>query len=101
MISSINQLRMNMLDMQNVSDIKSVLEDQDERIFAHKGEENYKEEMDYNHDGVVTYDEYLRYCSENAVSQYSSNPSIKYVSVMQNLENNHPRPLHIGKMHDL
>ena len=101
MISSINQLRMNMLDMQNISDIKFVLEDQDERIFAQKGEVNYKEEMDYNHDGVVTYDEYLRYCSENAVSQYSLNPSIKYVSVVQNLENNYPRPLHIGKSQDL
>ena len=78
-----------------------MLEDQDERIFAQKGEVNYNEEMDYNHDGVVTYDEYLRYCSENAVSQYSLNPSIKYVSVVQNLENNCPRPLHIGKSQDL
>ena len=101
MTKTINQLRMNMLDMQSVFDIKSVSENQDERIFAQKGEDNYKEEMDYNHDGVVTYDEYLRYCSENAVSQYSLNPSIKYVSVVQNLENNYPRPLHIGKLQDL
>ena len=101
MTNSINQLRMNMLDMQNISDIKFVLEDQDERIFAQKGEVNYNEEMDYNHDGVVTYDEYLRYCSENAVSQYSLNPSIKYVSVVQNLDNNCPRSLHIGKLQDL
>ena len=79
MTSSTKQMRVNML-MKNKSEIESLIE---EKIFAKKGEENYNEAMDYNHDGVVTIDEYMRYCSENAVSQYDSNPSMIFVSKVQ------------------
>ena len=82
MTSSIKQMRINMLDMKK-TDIDTLTEMQEEKIFAKKGEENYDEAMDYNHDGVVTYDEYMRYCSENAVSQYSSSPSMIFVSKVQ------------------
>ena len=102
MTTSINQLRMNMLDMQSFQTVKTnrptidkIIEE--EKVFAKKGEDNYNEAMDFNGDGVVTYDEYMRYCEENAVSQYNSNPSLTYVSTMQNSDGQSVRPIHIGK----
>ena len=106
MTTSINQLRMNMLDAQtlivsksNRATVESILDEQkekEEKIFAKKGEDNYNKAMDFNGDGVVTYDEYMRYCEENAVSQYNSNPSVKFVSLAQNVDGQ-VRPVHIGK----
>ena len=106
MTSSINQLRLNMLDMQtfqatkmNRPSVENILEEQDkkeEKIFAKEGEDNYNKAMDFNGDGIVTYDEYMRYCEENAVSQYSSNPSMTFVSVAQNTDGQ-VRPVHIGR----
>ena len=106
MTSSINQLRMNMLDMQvfqaskaNRPTINNILEEQ-EKVFAQKGEDNYNEVMDFNGDGVVTYDEYMRYCEENAVSQCESNPSYTFVSTVQNSDGQSIRPVHIGRALD-
>ena len=106
MTSSINPLRMNRLDTQifqtskvNKSTIEELIQQDDEKVFAKKGNDNYNEAMDFNGDGVVTYDEYMKYCEENAVSQYSENPGLTIVervddlaSMMQNI-----RPIHIGK----
>ena len=82
MTSSINQLRMNMLDMQafqmqkaNRPTVENIIEEEQEKVFAKKGQDNYNEVMDFDGDGVVTYDEYMRYCEENAVSEYKTNPS--------------------------
>ena len=104
MTTSINQLRMNMLDMQNLQSVRQnrptlekIVEEEQERVFAKKGEDNYNEAMDFNGDGVVTYDEYMRYCEENAVSQYNSNPSYTFVSTVQNSSNQAIRPVHIGR----
>ena len=103
MTSSINQLRMNMLDMQafqtsktNRTSIENLIEEQ-EKVFAKKGEDNYNEVMDFNGDGVVTYYEYMKYCEENAVSQYNSNPSYTYISTTENTNGYNIRPVHIGK----
>ena len=105
MTSSINQLRMNMLDMQAFQTAKAnrptvdnliQAEEKEEKVFATKGEDNYNKAMDFDGDGVVTYDEYMRYCEENAVSQYNSNPSVKFVSLTQNVDGQ-VRPVHIGK----
>lgn len=108
MTSSINQLRMNMLDMQAYQGIKTnrptvenVIEEEEEEVFAKKGEDNYNEAMDFNGDGIVTYDEYMKYCEENAVSQYSSSPSFRFVSVAQDFEGQMIRPVHIGKALDV
>ena len=88
MTSSINQLRMNMLDMQAFQTAKAnrptvdnliQTEEKEEKVFATKGEDNYNEAMDFNGDGIVTYDEYMRYCEENAVSEYKTNPSVTFV----------------------
>ena len=109
MTSSINQLRMNMLDMQAFQAVKAnrptvdnliQTEEKEEKIFATKGEDNYNEAMDFNGDGVVTYDEYMRYCEENAVSQYDSSPSLTYVSTVQNSDGQSVRPIHIGRALD-
>lgn len=103
MTTSINQLRMNMLDMQLFQTVKTnrptidKIIEEEEKVFAKKGEDNYNEAMDFNGDGVVTYDEYMRYCEENAVSQYNLNPSLTYVSTMQNSDGQSVRPIHIGK----
>lgn len=106
MTSSINQLRMNMLDMQafqtsksNRPTIDSLIQAQEkeEKVFATKGEDNYNEAMDFNGDGVVTYDEYMKYCEDNAVSQYNSNPSYTFVTTTNDSEKQSIRPIHIGK----
>ena len=103
MTTSINQQRMNMLDMQVHNSVKTsrptvekLIEEQ-EKVFAKKGQDNYNEAMDFNGDGVVTYDEYIKYCEENAVSQYNSSPSITFISVAQNIKGQNIRPVHIGK----
>lgn len=110
MTSSINQLRMNMLDMQLFQSSKmdkSVLEElvqkEDEKVFAKKGNDNYNEAMDYNGDGVVTYDEYMKYCEENAVSQYSKNPGLTIVDKVDDLASKlqNVRPIHIGRALDI
>ena len=109
MTSSINQLRMNMLDMQAFQAIKAnrptvdnliQVEEKEEKVFATKGEDNYNEAMDFNGDGVVTYDEYMRYCEDNAVSEYNSNPSYTFVSAVQNTDGQSVRPVHIGRALD-
>ena len=103
MTSTINQLRMNMLDTNlfqasriNKPTLEKILEEDKEKVFATKGEDNYNEVMDFNGDGIVTYDEYMKYCEENAVSQYNSNPSYTFVSTSQNTEGQ-VRPVHIGR----
>ena len=106
MTSSINQLRMNMLDMQAFQTAKAnrptvdnliQAEEKEEKVFATKGEDNYNEAMDFNGDGIVTYDEYMQYCEENAVSEYKANPSMTFVSVAQNSAGQ-VRPVHIGRV---
>ena len=107
MTTSINQLRMNMLDMQTLNSVKTnrptvdkLIEEQEkeENVFTKKGQDNYNEAMDYNGDGVVTYDEYIQYCEENAVSQYNSSPSLTFVSTAQASDGQIVRPVHIGKV---
>ena len=107
MTTSINQLRMNMLDTHlfqaskvNKPTLEKILEEDKEKIFAAKGEDNYNEAMDFNGDGVVTYDEYMRYCEDNAVSEYNSNPSYTFVSAVQNTDGQSVRPVHIGRALD-
>ena len=107
MTTSINQLRMNMLDMQTFHSLsaKSTVDDlielqEEEKVFAKNGQDNYNEAMDFNGDGVVTYDEYMRYCEENAVSQYYSSPSLTYVATVQNSDVQSVRPIHIGRALD-
>ena len=107
MTSSINQLRMNMLEMQslqmtrsNRQTVENLLEEEQEKVFAKKGQDNYNEAMDFNGDGVITYDEYMQYCEANAVSQYNSNPSLTFVSIAQNTDGQSIRPVHIGRALD-
>ena len=103
MTTSINQLRMNMLDMQTfqVNRTKPVIEEltkeDSEKIFSKKGQDNYNKAMDFNGDGVVTYDEYMKYCEENAVSQYKSSPSFTFISTAENTAGQSIRPVHIGR----
>lgn len=104
MSSSINQLRMNMLDSQlfqsskvNKPTVENIMQEEQEKVFAKKGEDNYNEAMDFNGDGVVTYDEYMKYCEDNAVSEYKTSPSYTFVSTVQNSDGQSVRPVHIGR----
>ena len=41
-------------------------EDSSKIVYAKKGDDKYNKEMDLNSDDKVTYEEYLRYCQQNA-----------------------------------
>ena len=109
MPTSINQLRMNMVNLQlfqsakaNKPNIENIIEEQkEEKIYTQKGEKNYNKAMDYNGDGIVTYDEYMKYCEENAVAEYNSNTGYTYVSTSYSNENQSIRPIHIGRALDI
>ena len=107
MASSINQLRMNMLDMQAYPNTKTsriivdnILEEEQEKVFSQTSNNNFNKTLVFNNNEVVTYDEYIRYCEENAVSQYNSSPSLTYVSTVQNSDGQSVRPIHIGRALD-
>ena len=108
--ASTAQLRMSMLNYDNyfvkrTSEAEVLTEDtlknkeKSDEIFAKDGDFKYNRAMDYDGDGVVTYDEYMRYCEENAVSQYSQNPSQTIVQsvVDDSAQIQSIRPLNIGK----
>ena len=107
MTSSINQLRMNMLDMQAYPNtqtsriiVDNILEEEQEKVFSQTSNNNFNKTLVFNNNEVVTYDEYIRYCEENAVSQYNSNPSYTFISSTQGIEGQNIRPVHIGKALD-
>lgn len=102
------QLRMCMLDFDNYFIKRASEKDfmnetssakKNNEIFAKDGDFKYDKAMDYNGDGIVTYDEYMRYCEENAVSQYSQNPSQTIVQTIidESAQIQSIRPLNIGK----
>ena len=108
--ASTTQLRMCMLDYDNyfvkrasekefLNEISSSKQEKADEIFAKDGDFKYNKAMDYNGDGIVTYDEYMRYCEENAVSQYSQNPSSTIVQsvINESAQVNSIRPLNIGR----
>jgi len=109
MTSTINQLRMSMLDTHyhsiknlknnSLSNIEDLNTKNNDEIYAKDGEFKYEKAMDYNEDGIVTYDEYMRYCEENAVSQYSENPNFTTVQKLidTNAQIQSIRPINIGK----
>lgn len=55
------------------AEIKEI-EPEDKAVYAEEGDENYKEEIDSNNDGKITYDEYMRYCEEQEKSQEKPKP---------------------------
>lgn len=92
MTSSINQLRMNMLDIQSFHQAKNNKTPVDnllEEKTSTKNQQDIKNEF--------SYDEYMQYCEENAVSQYNSNPSFTFVATTQNTDGQNVRPIHIGR----
>ena len=104
------QLRMSMLDYDNYfikrASEKEITNEQDvfkqekvDEFFAKDGDFKYDKAMDYDGDGIVTYDEYMRYCEENAVSESFKNPSHTSVQAVVDsvAQNQSIRPLNIGK----
>ena len=47
-------------------------EDSEKSVYAKKGEDKYNEAMDNNRDGIVTYIEYVKYCTEQAENSAKS-----------------------------
>ena len=57
-----------------IKSLDNVEESQDnEQVYAKKGDDNYEAEMDSNEDDVVTYKEYYEYCSKNNIENKSKN----------------------------
>lgn len=52
----------------------SKIESEAETIYAKKGDDKYKEEIDSNNDGKITYDEYMKYCEEQEKAQETQQP---------------------------
>ena len=102
MTSSINQLRMNMLDRQALQISKSnrpIIED----IITNEQEKNQancQEDICNKSSDFGSYDEYMQYCEENAVSECNLNPSYTFVSVTKNITGETIRPIHIGRALD-
>lgn len=68
--------------------------------FAQKGDARYNEVADTDQDGKLSYDEYMKYCAEHAVSEYSGGYSdtvvqhvVDPVTQLQSL-----RPLSFGRV---
>ena len=61
--------------------------------YAVKGDDAYVEEMDANGDGTITYDEYMEYCKQNAVS--NNNSESGRTVVQRDAET--IRPLQVGR----
>jgi len=102
MTTSINQLRMNMLDMQvyqgvktNRATIENIIEDEQEKV-----QTNYEGDICNKSSDFTSYDKYMQYCEENAVSEYNLNPSYTFVSVTKNIAGETVRPIHIGRALD-
>lgn len=47
----------------------SKIESEAQAVYAKEGDDKYKEELDYNGDGKITYDEYMKYCEEQEKTQ--------------------------------
>ncbi len=43
----------------------------DKLAYAVEGDSKYKQEIDSNSDGIITYDEYVKYVTENISSKYN------------------------------
>jgi len=54
---------------------KSTEKEEDSSIYAKKGDDKYNESMDTNNDSIVTYEEYVKFCIEQA--QKNDNSSSK------------------------
>ncbi len=52
----------------------SKIESEAETIYAKEGDDKYKEEIDSNNDGKITYDEYMKYCEEQEKAQETQQP---------------------------
>lgn len=85
--------------METSAKIKEVQPETEEMVYAKEGDKNFDEAMDTNGDGTITYDEYMKYCEENAVAQYSESPTKTVVAKSENSETGvlSIRPINIGK----
>ena len=104
MTNSINQLRMNLLDVNlfQTSKFNKIAVDEllDESLNLKEGDFNGGIVIEENDKNITNYDEYMKYCLQNAVSQYNTNPSYTFVSTAKNLSEQDVRPVHIGKALD-
>lgn len=52
----------------------SKIESEGQAVYAKEGDDKYKEEIDSNNDGKITYDEYMKYCEEQEKAQDTQQP---------------------------
>lgn len=61
------QLLRNIAEMSS-NTVQAPLQNSEPAIYAKEGEPNYNEDMDTDKDGIVTMEEYLKYCEENNIN---------------------------------
>lgn len=77
---------------------KNLQQQDKEQVYAKSGEPKYEEKMDSDSDGVITYDEYMKYCEEN-VSEEKEQSAGTVVEKVEDpdSEAENVRPVNIGK----
>lgn len=65
------------------SDEISQIRSEAKAVYAKEGDDNYKEEIDSNADGKITYDEYMKYCEEQKKLQETKQPEKAEVSTTE------------------
>ena len=86
-LSAFDQIMMNNLDlkstlMQNmfssnttanplVANLQQAVQSKNNMVYAAKGDSKYKEDMDADEDGTITYNEYVQYVSQQNLKKYN------------------------------
>ena len=86
-VSAFDQIMINSLDLKSVllqntfgsntvtesltSSIQQAVQSKNNMVYASDGDSKYNEEMDSNSDGEITYNEYVKYISQQNLKQYN------------------------------
>lgn len=97
-----NQLELNSQLLQSTSALSSKLHEVSTQAktmsYAKEGDSKYDETMDSDSDGIISYDEYMEYCKENAVSV--NNDSGKTI-IEKDSDANGIKTIHVGKAFEM
>ncbi len=80
---------------------ESVSSQEKELVYAKQGDPNYSEEMDADSNGTVTYDEYMEYCKENAVSPTTKLSASTKIDKEGSVDSDGIKTIHVGKAFEM
>ena len=107
MASVSNQIMMNQLTLnaqllqstnETSSKMREVASEAKTMNYAAKGDAKYDEAIDTNSDGIISYDEYMQYCKENAVAPNSDSGK---TIVAKDSDCDGIKTVHIGKAFEM